>query len=1216
MSTSLLEPLKGESSLPSDKTLGEVLDYLCGVKPQSVDCPADITALKTCGNEAVVGLADGRVMLVTASSPAVSYVFDSPEPHTGKIYSLAVSPDLSKVLSAAYDGVVKLWDVQEKREIASLKGHTARVFAVAFSSDGKVGYSASHDDSVKVWDLENMCELSTLVGAEGGIWCLAVTKDGKLCYTGNSRAAVRVWNTETQAEIATLLGHSDGILSMALSAKEDVLWTLSEDRTIRAWNTTDLTLITVFSGHKGKIYDMFLLKAGRECISVSYDRQIKVWSLETQGEIATLSGHTMPIYCFTVAKNEKWCVSCDSGMSVFIWDLETYSVMLTFPMAHTDYINMVVLSQDNRHFFTGSSDKTCKVWSVESKDQEWTLATSSTVQYMDVADEFIAFVEGSNAKLWNIRENKLLGVLACTSQIYNVKVTPDQKCVMTVNGNDIKLWDVASCTELHCFTGQTDPYRLAIFANGKFFVSSGWDYTVMLWSIEEKRMLKSVDYTRAHVRGFILTPDNKHVLGGDGDGRVLVWSLPSLELVATLHDHFDACSALAITPDGKMIFSGGRDKVIRMWSFEERRVVSRLYGHAEYVEALNVSKDGKYLVSASDDTTVRVWSLQELREVACLPIHSSDVWQVALTANNEYLITSSTDSTVRKTAFAVPYETINKQPLQVSSELAMKVSYMKNGTLLKHPRLAKTLLSPYNVNSLHISAYYNYSERCKEYLDMGVLFLKGVFGSPLTVSLARRTVNCTDVFLKYLIERADALKGDSEWPLFVCVTDDIVNLLGSGSALIPAFFSILMQSPSSPPLPHFITPTSPLPMVKFQDNRYIHIQDFDMSQKGELGTDLVKFNLSIVKKNLTAGSTESVEFMEALLDCEDKTVLRTDYVSSIIEHKWEYFYPITLGLTIIYAVMLVSLTLLLFDIGDKVPMSSVFLAINVFLMLYEVAQMLASSCSYWFDLWNYVDMFRGLLCLFWGVLVLTGGEDTMFGEEYKRMVRMILALLCFLRGFTYFRGFKMTRVFVYMTMAVVQEMYSFLIIIAYSVFTFGVCLSILLRDHSLSSSVTQGFLLVLGDFDASPFGLVEWIIFAGAVLVNIIIMMNLLISILGDAYEMTQMSVRENDCYMMLDLVAEYESLMVWCRNAGSPTVMVYCQNSVEAGASDDWAGKIVELKESITSEISTAQTVIKEQITALKSDLEKKIEIQAAEMKKIGEKLETLIALQSSGSK
>ena len=44
-------------------------------------------------------------------------------------------------------------------------------------------------------------------------------------------------------------------------------------------------------------------------------------------------------------------------------------------------------------------------------------------------------------------------------------------------------------------------------------------------------------------------------------------------------------------------------------------------------------------------------------------------------------------------------------------------------------------------------------------------------------------------------------------------------------------------------------------------------------------------------------------------------------------------------------------------------------------------------------------------------------------------MRLILVLMCFLRGFTYFRSFR--TLFAYLTLAVVKEMYS--------VFAFGVC---------------------------------------------------------------------------------------------------------------------------------------------------------------------------------
>lgn len=194
---------------------------------------------------------------------------------------------------------------------------------------------------------------------------------------------------------------------------------------------------------------------------------------------------------------------------------------------------------------------------------------------------------------------------------------------------------------------------------------------------------------------------------------------------------------------------------------------------------------------------------------------------------------------------------------------------------------------------------------------------------------------------------------------------------------------------------------------------------------------------------------------------------------------------------------------------------------------------------------NYVDIFRGLLSLFWGTLILLDQEQSSL-SGFDRETRLLLAFLCLLRGCTYFRSFRMTRLFVYMTLAVIKELYFFLFIMAYSVFAFGVCTSILLGHTTLGASWTSAFSLVLGDFNSNEFGFLEWAIFSCAAIINVIIMLNLLVSILGDAYEMTQLSVRENDLFMMLDLVNEYESLMFWRRSSGSPVVMLTCDEARE----------------------------------------------------------------------
>jgi len=55
----------------------------------------------------------------------------------------------------------------------------------------------------------------------------------------------------------------------------------------------------------------------------------------------------------------------------------------------------------------------------------------------------------------------------------------------------------------------------------------------------------------------------------------------------------------------------------------------------------------------------------------------------------------------------------------------------------------------------------------------------------------------------------------------------------------------------------------------------------------------------------------------------------------------------------------------------------------------------------------------------------------------------------------------MTRVFVYLTLAVVKEMYSFLIVMGYSVFSFRILLSIIL-EHKAIGELDFSFRLVVG----------------------------------------------------------------------------------------------------------------------------------------------------------
>ena len=214
--------------------------------------------------------------------------------------------------------------------------------------------------------------------------------------------------------------------------------------------------------------------------------------------------------------------------------------------------------------------------------------------------------------------------------------------------------------------------------------------------------------------------------------------------------------------------------------------------------------------------------------------------------------------------------------------------------------------------------------------------------------------------------------------------------------------------------------------------------------------------------------------------------------------------------------------------------------LNLLLMLYELGQMLTSGRGYWLDPWNWADCSRGIVCISWAILQLELAES-------ESSLRLLVTVLCFLRGFTYFRSCRMTRLFVFMTMSVVRDIYSFLVVLAYSVFSFGVCFLATQPSLTVGSSWASAFVLLLGSFDISESMVWQWGVFTCAALINVIIMMNLLVSILGDAYEKAQLTLHENNLNLQLNLVLEYESLMFWRKAWGKATVLQTCQ-AVQAG--------------------------------------------------------------------
>ena len=121
------------------------------------------------------------------------------------------------------------------------------------------------------------------------------------------------------------------------------------------------------------------------------------------------------------------------------------------------------------------------------------------------------------------------------------------------------------------------------------------------------------------------------------------------------------------------------------------------------------------------------------------------------------------------------------------------------------------------------------------------------------------------------------------------------------------------------------------------------------------------------------------------------------------------------------------------------------------------------------------------------------------------------------------------------------------------------------------------------------------------------------------------MSVRENDLYMQLTLLTEYESLMFWQREAGRRQTMVSCELDEVTEVSEEWAGMVLEMKTALkenaaglSERLDHLETKAKEDMSERKQEIKmlgKDVKGVKDQLAAVDAKLEAVLGLLSSRS-
>jgi len=168
--------------------------------------------------------------------------------HTEPVTSVHFDRDGTKLVSASWDGTVRVWDVTFPGPGKCIRTLTAPerppVGFAKFSPNGKFILASTWDHTIRLWGVANERVLKSYTGHRNETFCcfasFSVTGN-KWIVSGSEDNVVYLWDLQERQVVQRLEGHTAPVLTVSCHPTRNMIASgaVGADHSIRLWLSPD-----------------------------------------------------------------------------------------------------------------------------------------------------------------------------------------------------------------------------------------------------------------------------------------------------------------------------------------------------------------------------------------------------------------------------------------------------------------------------------------------------------------------------------------------------------------------------------------------------------------------------------------------------------------------------------------------------------------------------------------------------------------------------------------------------------------------------------------------------------------------------------------------------------------------------------------------------------------------------------------------------------------